>query len=172
MSSAIATFNFDIPFTVDTKSAKEYEVNVSGGGYTIQKVFVSPYQVVSYVDVPFTEREVTREEYDAMAKEKTGGEGDFGLTYEEYAEEVRRTYQMWDTVICNQDGEMLFSDQESIGKSVAAVDGKKVSALHVFVFDDMDAAIEVIKSRLDKGTINIQEAAGKAAVTAEVTVER
>ena len=67
---------------------------------------------------------------------------------------------------------MLFSDQESIGKSVAAVDGKKVSALHVFVFDDMDAAIEVIKSRLDKGTINIQEAAGKAAVTAEVTVER
>ena len=48
--------------------------------------------------------------------------------------------------------------------------GKK--ALHVFVFDDMDAAIEVIKSRLDKGTINIQEAAGKAAVTAEVTVER
>ncbi len=165
-------WDFDIPFTVDTKSAKEYEVNVSGGGYTIQKVFVSPYQVVSYVDVPFTEREVTREEYDAMAKEKTGGEGDFGLTYEEYAEEVRRTYQMWDTVICNQDGEMLFSDQESIGKSVAAVDWKKVSALHVFVFDDMDAAIEVIKSRLDKGTINIQEAAGKAAVTAEVTVER
>lgn len=164
-------WDFDIPFSVDTESAKEYAVNVSGNGYTIEKVFVSPYQVVSYVDVPFTEREVTREEYDALTEEKTAGEGDLGLSYEEYAEQAGKTYQFWNTVICSQDGELLFSNPAETGKSVAAVDGKELSKLHIYVFDDMDADLEIEKSRLDTGVVDMQKAAEKAAVTAEVNVE-
>lgn len=45
-------WTFDVPFTVDARSAKEYAVNKTENGYTLKNVFVSPYQVVSYVEMP------------------------------------------------------------------------------------------------------------------------
>ena len=84
-------WDFDIPFSVDTESVKEIAVGQEGGGYTLEKVFVSPYQVVTYVDVPYEDREITREEYEALAAEKTGGTKDLGITYEEYVEEDRKS---------------------------------------------------------------------------------
>lgn len=164
-------WDFDIPFTVDTESVKEIGINQKGEGYTLEKVFVSPYQVVAYVDVPFEEREITREEYEALAAEKTGGTGDLGITYEEYVEQAGKTYQFWNVVICNQDAQMLFSNPEDVGKAVAAVDGKDISALHIFVFDDGDADLEIEKSRLGNGVVDMKRAEELAVISAEVEVK-
>ena len=156
---------------MDTESVKEIAVGQEGGGYTLEKVFVSPYQVVTYVDVPYEDREITREEYEALAAEKTGGTKDLGITYEEYVEEAGKVYPFWNTVICNQDGEILFSNPEDVGKTVAAVDGKEISALHIFVFDDADADLEIEKSRLGNGTVDMKRAEETAVVSAEVEVK-
>ena len=166
-------WDFDIPFSIDTESVKEYPVNKEGNGYTLKKVFVSPYQVVSYVDVPSVKREVTREEYEEVMAEKTGGTEDPGISYEEYAMQAGQTYPFWSTVICNQDGQLLFSNPAGNGKTVAAVDGKKISALHIFVFDDMDADLEIEKSRLDNenGAVDLAKAREKAVIAAEVPID-
>lgn len=164
-------WEFDIPFTVDTEAVREIAVGKEGNGYTLEKVIVSPYQVVAYVDVPFTEREVTREEYESVMAEKTGAKEDPGITYEEYAEQAGKTYQFWNAVICDQDGEMLFSNPEGDGKAVAAVDGKELSKLYIFVFDDMEKDLEVEKSSSESGSIDIQKAGADAAVTSEVTIQ-
>lgn len=164
-------WDFDIPFSVDTESVKEIGVGQESEGYTLEKVFISPYQVVTYVDVPYEEREITREEYEALMTEKTGGMEDRGITYEEYVEQAGKIYPFWNIVICNQDGEMLFSNPEDVGKTVAAVDGKDISALNIFVFDDADADLEVEKSRLDNGTVDMKRAKDLAVISAEIEVK-
>lgn len=165
-------WNFDIPFTTDTESAKEYTINKEGNGYTLEKIFVSPYQVVSYVNVPFTEREVTREEYEEIMAEKTGDAADPGISYEEYAEMAGKEYQECETVICNQDGELLSANPDGHGKTVAAVDGKEITKLHIFVFKYMEDSLEIEKSRLsnENGSIDLDKACEKAVITAEVPV--
>lgn len=45
-------WTFHVPFHVDTQSTKEYTVNKTENGFTLKNVFVSPYQVVSYTDMP------------------------------------------------------------------------------------------------------------------------
>lgn len=164
-------WNFDIPFSVDTESVKEIEINQKGEGYTLEKVFISPYQVVTYVDVPFEKREITREEYEALAAEKTDGTGDLGITYEEYVEQAGKVYPFWNTLICNQDKELLFANPEGVGKTVAAIDGKDISALRIFVFDDADADLEIEKSRLDNGTVDVERAEEMAVISAEIEVK-
>ena len=128
---------------------------------------------MSYVDVPSVKREVTREEYEEVMAEKTGGTEDPGISYEEYAMQAGQTYPFWSTVICNQDGQLLFSNPAGNGKTVAAVDGKKISALHIFVFDDMDADLEIEKSRLDNenGAVDLAKAREKAVIAAEVPID-
>lgn len=163
-------WDLDIPFTVDTGSMKEIAVGQEGEGFTLEKVFISPYQVVTYVDVPFEEREITREEYEALMPEKTGGTEDPGITYEEYAKQAGRTYPFWNTVICDQDGEMLFSEPEDVGKTVAAVDGRDISTLHIFVFNDADADLEIEQSRLGNGTVDMKRAEETAVISAEIEV--
>lgn len=164
-------WDFDIPFSVDTETVKEIAVGQGREGYMLEKVFISPYQVVTYVDVPYEEREVTREEFEALMTEKTGGTEDKGITYEEYVEQAGKVYPFWNTVICNQAGEMLFSNPEGVGKTVAAVDGKDISALHIFVFDDADADLEIEKSRLDNGKVDMKRAEESAVISAEIEVK-
>lgn len=165
-------WNFDIPFDTDTESAKEYAINKEGNGYTLEKVFVSPYQVVSYVDVPYIEREVTREEYEEIMAEKTGGDKAPGISYEEYAEMAGKEYQECETVICNQDGELLYANPDGHGKTVAAIDGKDITKLHIFVFKYMEDGLEIEKSRLnnESGAIDLDKASEKAVITAEIPV--
>ncbi len=45
-------WKLDIPFNVDKETVREIEVNEERNGYTIQKVFASPYQVVVYTGAP------------------------------------------------------------------------------------------------------------------------
>ena len=54
---------------------------------------------------------------------------------------------------------------------MAAVDGKDISVLNIFVFDDADADLEVEKSRLDNGTVDMKRAKDLAVISAEIEVK-
>lgn len=129
-------WEFEIPFTVDTESAKEITVGQGENGYTIDKIFISPYQVVSYVTL-----------------------ADSNMEYH--------------TLICNQDGELLDVSNPTdgvYGKDVFAVNGKTISSVTVYVFDDFEEWLEVGKSRFEdeNGRIDMQLAGDRAEVFAQV----
>ena len=83
-----------------------------------------------------------------------------------------KEYQECETVICNQDGELLYANPDGHGKTVAAVDGKDITKLHIFVFKYMEDGLEIEKSRLsnENGAIDLNKAGEKAVITAEVPV--
>lgn len=156
----------ELPFTVDVEAVKRIPVNQESGGYCLKEVFVSPYQVVAYTEVPYREKKITREEFDEMMKKKTGGAADPGLTYEEYMERQGKVYEPCDTLIFDQDGERLQSWGGYQGRFVSAVEGKTLSKLYVYVFDDLEACLETEKEGMDSA------AADKALVLAEVEVNQ
>lgn len=158
-------WSLTLPFTVDTEAARTIEVNQEKDGYRLEKVFVSPYQVITYTDVPYTENEITREEFDAMMMEKTDGAEDPGLTYEEYLEQEGKSYAECSTVVFTQDGEMLSATKEQRGCSVNAVQGKEISKLYIYVFDHFDGAIRMSEQGMDG------DAAKQALIAAEVDVK-
>ena len=150
---------------MDTEAVKEIPVNKEENGYSLNKVFVSPYQVITYTDAPYTEREITREEYESVMREKTGGSDDFGITYEEFAEQMGRTYEQCQTIIFNQDGERLTPTAEFYGKSVNAVRGMDISELKIYVFDDMDLWVQAAEEGADSEALN------QAVLSADIDVE-
>lgn len=154
-----------LPFSADTEAVKTVQVNQENEGYCLREVFVSPYQVIAYTDVPYTENTLTREEFDEMMrKEKTGG-ADPGLTYEQYMEQAGKDCAQCDTIIFNQDGEMLQPAEEHHGRAVCAVQEKEISKLYIYVFDDFDTWAEVSEKGMEC------EAAGQALISAEVDVK-
>ena len=160
-----AEWNLSVPFTVDTEAAKTIEINKESNGYCLRKVFVSPYQVITYTDVPYTECEITKEDYKEVIKEKTGGiSDDIGLTYEEYVEEMGKSYATSCTLIYNQNGEMVTPREDIRGRSVYAVQGMDISKLYIYVFDDLDAFGEVYDNGMDCDAVN------QAVLFAEVDV--
>ena len=160
-----AEWNLSVPFTVDAEAAKTIEINKESNGYCLRKVFVSPYQVITYTDVPYTECEITKEDYKEVIKEKTGRiSDDIGLTYEEYVEEMGKSYATSCTLIYNQNGEMVTPREDIRGRSVYAVQGMDISKLYIYVFDDLDAFGEVYENGMDC------DAAKQAVLFAEVNV--
>ncbi|MDE5825683.1 MAG: DUF4179 domain-containing protein [Lachnospiraceae bacterium] len=163
-------WNFAIPFQADQQSVKEMEVGQEKEGYTIQKVFVSPYQIVTYVKAPTVEFEknITRTDYE----EKLGlqeGEEDPDMSYEEYVSQYGKGKQTipCETVICNQDGELLPMQDMSTtsGTTVFAVNGKELSTLYIYVFNDGDEHYG------SDGIIDRNMAADRSVVSAEVPIE-
>ena len=158
-------WNLNIPFNIDADTTKEIQIDQSAKGYTLEKIFVSPYQVITYVDVPYTEREVTREEYE----EKTGvesGASDPDLSYEAYAEMAGKEYRECSVVVCTSDGEVLtpVNPTDSIyGKTVFTTSGKDVSSLEIYVFESFEDAIKYEKSSFQGNGFDM-EAARKDAV--------
>lgn len=158
-------WNLNIPFNIDADTTKEIQIDQSAKGYTLEKIFTSPYQVITYVDVPYTEREVTREEYE----EKTGvesGASDPGLSYEAYAEMAGKEYSECSVVVCTSDGEILtpVNPTDSIyGKTVFTTSGRDVSSLEIYVFESFEDAIKYEKSSFQGNSFDM-EAARKDAV--------
>ena len=109
--------------------------------------------------------EITREEYESVMREKTGGSDDFGITYEEFAEQMGRTYEQCQTIIFNQDGERLTPTAEFYGKSVNAVRGMDISELKIYVFDDMDLWVQAAEEGADSEALN------QAVLSADIDVE-
>lgn len=160
-----AEWNLQVPFTVDTEAAKTLEINKESNGYCLRKVFVSPYQVITYTDVPYTELEITKEDYKEAMTEKTDSiSDDIGLTYEEYVEEMGKSYATSCTLIYNQNGEMVTPREDIRGRSVYAVQGMDISKLYIYVFDDLVAFGEVYENGMDCDAVN------QAVLFAEVDV--
>lgn len=158
-------WRFSLPFTVDAKVAGAIEVGARRNGYGIDHVWVSPYQVVVYKEVPYTEKEMTREQFEEMMREKTGGKNDPGITYEEYMETQGRSYKESLTVIFNQDGEMLKPMEEYSDHGVWAVQEMDISQLHIYVFDAFSLADEAEAGGAGSAVLE------QAAVSAVVNVQ-
>lgn len=163
------SWELSIPFSVDSENAREIPVNQkTENGYGISKVFVSPYQLVVYTDIPYTtlsEEEFTREDFEAMWKEKTEGMEQVPeppITYEEYLAE--RDYEYCEVAVFNQDKEALMPQDSNYSKFVFAVKDIDIDQIHIFLANqsgdmplakvtDMEAAKE--KSVLE-AEINIK----------------
>lgn len=161
-----AEWDLSIPFTVDREAVRTIEIRKENKGYCLDKVFVSPYQVITYTDVPYVEQEITRDEYEKAMEEKTGGSGeDVGISYEEYVEQMGKTYAQCSTLIFNQDGVQLQPTEEIRGRSVNAVQDMEISKLYIYVFDDFDDWIEMSENGMDS------DAAERAVIAEEVDVK-
>ena len=110
-------WQLSIPYTVDTKSAKMITVNEqSADGFGIEKIFVSPYQVVVYSIVPTVPSTVPTVE-DFMQEDYAEGFGqdDFEEMLGEQNDEllaagegaITYDYTDFDLGLYNQDGEEL-----------------------------------------------------------------
>ena len=141
-----------IPFTVDTQSTKTIEVNQPvERGLDINKVFVSPYQVLVYMNAPYTQlnedNAASKEEYEELWGAKSeemmmagGGltEGD-AMTYEEWLNS--KDYDMeWDIAVYNQDGARLgwleINEVDDQWVTRCATGGVDVSKLQIFIGDE------------------------------------
>lgn len=160
------TWKLTVPFTADTEQSREIAVNKTGpDGLCIQKVFVSPYQVIVFTDTPYTA--LTPDTYTEEDFEKQWGEknkeitakGDEAVTYEEMLS--RKYYDYYELAVYNQDGEALemqYGDEE---KTVFAVQGHELSKLHIYAADDSDE-FGLIKAKSE------QEALERSVLDAEV----
>jgi len=131
-------WSLSIPYSVDTENTREIVVNEkTEDGFGISKVFVSPYQLVVYMDIPYTtlnEDEFTKEDFEAAWAEKTKGIEDAGespVTYEDYLKE--KQYEYCEVSAFNQDGEVLLMEEIENGQGVFAAKGMDISQLQIFL---------------------------------------
>ncbi len=93
------------------------------------------------------------------------------MSYQEYVTKIESQGmpEPYETVVCNQGGEILPMGDSSLssGVSTFAVDGKDISGLHIYIF----AADEDYENvfTLD-GKLNMNVSAEKAVVSAEVKI--
>jgi len=165
-------WKLDIPFSVDKETVREIEVNKERNEYAIRKVFASPYQVVVYTDAPIRKRQkdISREGYEKKLGLETGEEAP-DMSYPEYVTKIESQSmpEPYETVVCNQDGEILSIEDSSLssGVSTFAVDGKDISGLHIYIFA-ADDDYENVFTPDDK--MNMDVSAEKAVVSAEVKI--
>lgn len=133
------SWKLQVPFKLDTAQTKRLAFDTKDKEYGLKKVTVSPYQIVTEISVPYTEREVTHEEYEEAMEIKTGGSEEHPLSYEKYAEMEGKKYAENHTLIYDQNGEEITPrGSRDNGKSVFAVKGAKISKLQVLVFDSLE----------------------------------
>lgn len=161
-------WNFNIPYHTDRESVKEIEVNRTANGFTVKKVFVSPYQVVTYIDTPteYVEKNITRADYEKKLGLKEGEEAP-DMDYQQYIENQTTRKQPCETVVCNQNGELLAMGDMSTtsGITTFAVNKKTLSTLHIYLFTDYEDYENA------DGTINMELAAQRAIVSAEISLD-
>lgn len=158
-----------VPYSVDKGACKEVVVNKKNKeGYGIQKVFVSPYQVIVFSEVPYTTLSTdtyTKEEFESVWGEKNKeliAQGEEPVTYEDILNEKQYAYS--EVVVYNQDQEALEFQYGDATKTVFAVQGKSLSNLHVYMGDESQA-MELIKAK------NEQEAKEKSILDVEMDLK-
>lgn len=137
------TWSLAVPFSVNREQCREIPVNKTGSdGFCIQKVFVSPYQVIVFTDTPYTTLSpdtYTREDFEQQWGQKnqeiTAG-GDPAVTYEEML--ARKHYAYYELAVYGPDGEALEMSYGDPAKTVFAVQGHELSKLHIYAADDSD----------------------------------
>lgn len=127
------SWEFSIPFHVDNENVKEVELGKKlESGYALEKVVVSPYQMVVYGTAPYT-----------------------ALSEEEFSEQ-QGSYAFYDVVIYDADGKALEpcdirlpAGGDSSIRSVFPVKNRDVSDVQIYMFDDFEHYIDAQKGDLD-----------------------
>lgn len=158
-----------VPYSVDKEQCKEVLVNKKNkDGYGIQKVFVSPYQVIVFSETPYTTLSpdtYTKEEFESVWGEKNKeliAQGEEPVTYEEVLNE--KQYEYFELAMYNQDKEALEWQYGDETKAVFAVQGKTLSKLYIYMGDE-SREMELIKAK------NEQEAKEKSILDVEVDLK-
>ena len=130
-------WNLSLPYQLDTVNAKRIEVNQTlKNGLGVQEVFVSPYQVIVYVDTPFTT--LSQEEWNELWGEKNEEimESEESEGIMSYEEANARKYEEYDLVVYNQDGQALEYHGGSVTAIKFATKGLDVSTLTLYVGEE------------------------------------
>ncbi len=152
-------WNMVLPFEVNETDVKTIEVGETSGNITLEDVVVSPYQVIVHATTPGKQRELTDDMREKLLSE------DPDMTDAEMFELLGWSYEPCQTIVFNQDGEMLYSDVEMAGWAGFAVQGKDIRTLYVFIFDNFDDWTQMEEEGMNSS------AAGRAIISKEIHVE-
>ena len=152
-------WNIVIPVEVNGNDVKTIEVGEQKGSITLENVVVSPYQVIVQATTPGEHRELTDDWREKLLS------NDPDLTDAEMFEIIGWSYEPCYTVVFNQDGERLYLDMELTGRAMFAVQGKEVSSLHIFIFDNIADCTQMEEEGMNSG------AADKAVISKEINIK-
>lgn len=139
LSCISGSWQLSIPFSVDRGQCREIAVGTGAKGYRIEKVFVSPYQVIVFCEAPcttLTPETYTREDFEAQWGEKNeeiAAAGDTPVTYEDMLN--KKFYDYFEIAVYNQDGEALSPQYGDDGKFLFAVQDLDLQTLHIYLTD-------------------------------------
>lgn len=152
-------WNMVLPFEVNRTDVKTIEIGETEGNITLNDIVVSPYQVIVHATTPGEQRELTDDRREKFLSK------DPNMTEEEMLKLLGWTYEPCQTLVFNQDGELLYPDTEMPGRAGFAVQGKEIRTLHVFIFDNLDDWAEMENEGMNSS------AADKAVIVREIKVE-
>ena len=120
---------------------------------------ISPYQVIVHTTTPGEQRELTEDRREKLLSK------DPDMTDAEMFELLGWSYEPCQTILFNQDGEMLYSDMEMAGRAGFAVQGKEIKTLYIFIFDNLDDWVQMKEEGMNSS------AADKAVIAREIHVQ-
>ncbi len=154
------SWNIVLPFEVNGTDVKTIEVGEKNGDISLNDVVVSPYQVIVHTTTPGEQRELTDDRREKLLS------ADPNMTDAEMFELLGVSYyEPCQTIVFDQDGEMLYSDMEMPGRAVFAVQGRELKTLHIFIFDNMDDWAQMSDEGMNSSV------ADKAVISKEISVE-
>lgn len=152
-------WNLVLPFEVNGTDVRTIEVGETKGNITLNDVVVSPYQVIVHATTPGEQRELTDDRREKLLSQ------DPDMTDAEMFEILGWSYEPCQTIVFNQDGEILYPDIEMPGRAEFAVQGKEISTLHIYIFDNLDDWARMKEEGMGSS------AADKAVFAKEISVE-
>lgn len=152
-------WNIVIPFEVNENDVKTIEVGEKKGNITLDDVVVSPYQVIVHTTTPGKQRELTDDRREKLLSQNPD------MTDAEMFDILGWSYEPCQTLVFNQDGEILYSDTEMAGRAGFAVQGKEIKTLYVFIFDNLDDWTQMKDEGMNSNV------ADKAVIATEISVE-
>lgn len=153
------SWNLVLPFEVNGTDVKTIEVGEKKGNITLDNVVISPYQVIVHVTTPGEQRELTDDRREKLLSK------DPDMTDAEMFEILGWSYEPCQTIVFNQDGEMLYSDTEMAGRAGFAVQGKEIKTLYIFIFDNLNDWTQMEEEGMNSSV------ADKAVIVKEIHVE-
>ncbi|MDE6985082.1 MAG: hypothetical protein K2O99_11205, partial [Lachnospiraceae bacterium] len=153
------SWNIAVAFEANAADVKTIEVGEKKGNITLEDVVISPYQVIVHATTPGEQRELTDDRREKLLSK------DPNMTDAEMLELLGWSYEPCYTICFNQDGEMLYADMEMAGSAGFAVQGKEITTLHVFIYDNLDDWTQMEQEGMHSS------AAQKAVLAREIHVE-
>lgn len=153
------SWNIALPFEVNETEVKTIEVGEKKGDFTLERVVISPYQVIVQTATPGKQRELTDDRREKLLSK------DPDLTDAEMFKILGWSYEPCQTIVFNQDGEMLYADTEMAGRAGFAVQGKEIKTLRIFIFDNLEDWTQMETEGINSSV------ADRAVISKEIQVE-